>query len=37
MMAVINAYKMLVGKPDAKRPLGKPRRKLEDDIRMNLC
>jgi hypothetical protein len=25
-----NTYKILVGKPDAKRPLGRPRRRWED-------
>jgi hypothetical protein len=30
-----NAYKMLVGKPEGKRPLGRPKRRGED-IRMNL-
>jgi len=27
-----NAYKMLIGKPEGKRPLGRPRRKGEDNI-----
>jgi hypothetical protein len=27
-----NAYKILVGKPDGKRPLGIPRRRWEDNI-----
>ena len=27
---------MLVGKPEGKRPLGRPRRRWEDNIRMNL-
>ena len=31
-----NAYRVLVGKPEGKRPLGKPRRRWEDNIRMNL-
>jgi hypothetical protein len=31
-----NAYKNLVGKPEGKRPLGKPGRRWEDDIRMDL-
>jgi hypothetical protein len=30
------ACRLLVGKRDGKRPLGRPRRKLVDDIRMNL-
>jgi hypothetical protein len=29
-------YKVLVGKPVGKRPLGKPRRRWEDGIRMDL-
>jgi hypothetical protein len=29
-------YKVLVGKPEGKRPLGRPRRRLEDEIRMYL-
>jgi hypothetical protein len=29
-------YKVLVGKPEGKRPLGRPRRKWEDGIRMGL-
>jgi hypothetical protein len=29
-------YKVLVGKPKGKRPLGRPRRRLEDGIRMDL-
>jgi hypothetical protein len=29
-------YKILVGKPEGKRPLGRPRRRWEDGIRMNL-
>jgi hypothetical protein len=28
-------YKVLVGKPERKRPLGRPRRKWEDGIRMD--
>jgi hypothetical protein len=27
-----NAYKIVVGKPNGKRPLGRPRRKWEDNI-----
>jgi hypothetical protein len=30
------AYKVLVGKPEGKRPLGRPRRRWEDRIRMDL-
>jgi hypothetical protein len=29
-------YKVLVGKPDGKRPLGRPRRRWEDNIKTNL-
>jgi hypothetical protein len=29
-------YKVLVGKPEGKRPLGRPRRRWEDGIRMYL-
>jgi hypothetical protein len=31
-----NAYRILVGKPEGRRPLGKPRRRWEDNIRINL-
>ena len=29
-------HKVLVGKPEAKRPLGRPRRRWEDNIKMDL-
>jgi hypothetical protein len=29
-------YRVLVGKPEGKRPLRRPRRRWEDDIRMDL-
>jgi hypothetical protein len=29
-------YKVLVGKPERKRPIGRPRRRWEDGIRMDL-
>jgi len=29
-------YRVLVGKPEGKRPLGRPRRKWEDNIKMNI-
>ena len=29
-------YRVLVGKPEGKRPLGRPRRRLEDNIKMDL-
>ena len=31
-----SAFKMLTGKPTGKRPLGRPRRRLEEIIRMDL-
>jgi hypothetical protein len=31
-----NAYRLLVGKPEGKRPLGRPRRRWVDNIRLNL-
>jgi hypothetical protein len=31
-----NAYRLLVGKPEGKRPLGRPRRRWVDDIKMKL-
>jgi hypothetical protein len=31
-----NAYKILVGKSEGKRSLGRPRRKRENNIRMDL-
>jgi hypothetical protein len=31
-----NAYRILVGKPEGKRPLGRPRRRWVDDIKMDL-
>jgi hypothetical protein len=33
---VRKVYKVLVGRPERKRPLGKPRRRWEDGIRMDL-
>ena len=29
-------YRVLVGRPEGKRPLGRPRRRWEDNIKMNL-
>jgi hypothetical protein len=29
-------YKVLVGKPEGKRPLGRPRSRWEDEVRMDL-
>jgi hypothetical protein len=33
---VTNAYRILVGKPEGKRPLGRPRCRWEDNIKMDL-
>jgi hypothetical protein len=30
-----NAYRILVGKPEGRRPLGRPRRRWVDNIKMN--
>jgi hypothetical protein len=30
-----NVYKVLVGRPEGKRPLGRPRRRWEDNIEMD--
>ena len=30
-----NAYRVLVGKPEGKRPLGRPRRRREDNINLD--
>ena len=32
----MSAFKILTGKPTRKRPLGRPRRRWEDNIRMDL-
>jgi hypothetical protein len=31
-----NAFRILVGKPEGKRPLGRPRRRWVDNIKMDL-
>jgi hypothetical protein len=31
-----DAYRILMGKPEGKRSLGRPRRRWEDNIKMNL-
>jgi hypothetical protein len=31
-----NAYRLLVGEPEGRRPLGRPRRRLLDNIRIHL-
>jgi hypothetical protein len=32
-----NAYRLLMGKPEGRRPLGRPRRRWVDNIRMDLA
>ena len=36
MEQFINAYRILVGKPESKRPLGRSRRRWDDNIKMDL-
>jgi hypothetical protein len=36
MVVMRNTYEILVGKPEGKRPLGRPRRGWEDNIKMDL-
>jgi hypothetical protein len=36
MGEVRGAYRALVGKPEGRRPLGRPRRRWEDNIKMDL-
>jgi hypothetical protein len=31
-----NVYRLLVGKPEGKRPLGRPRRRWMDNIKMDM-
>jgi hypothetical protein len=31
-----NTYRLLVGKPEGRRPLGRPRRRRVDNLRMHL-
>jgi hypothetical protein len=31
-----NAYRILVGKPEGKRPVGRPRRRWEDNVKLDL-
>jgi hypothetical protein len=31
-----NAYRILVGNPEGKRPLGRPRRRWVNNVKMNL-
>jgi hypothetical protein len=35
-MEKMNAYRILVGKPEGKRPLERPRRRWMDNIKMDL-
>jgi hypothetical protein len=36
MMEKRNAYRILVGKPEGKRSLGRPRRRSVDNVKMDL-
>jgi hypothetical protein len=36
MRARRGIYRVLAGKPEGKRPLGRPRRKWEDNIKMDI-
>jgi hypothetical protein len=36
MRAKMNAYRVLVGKPQEERPLARPRHTLENNIKMDL-
>jgi hypothetical protein len=36
MEEVRGAYNILVGRPDGRRPLGRPRRRWEDNIKMDI-
>jgi len=36
MVEDIGVHRVLVGKPEGKRPLGRPRRRWEDNIKMDL-
>ena len=36
LMQSQGVHKVLVGKPEGKRPLGRPRRRWEDNIKMDL-
>jgi hypothetical protein len=35
-MEEMNAYRILVGKPKGKRPMGRPRRRWVDNIKMDV-
>jgi hypothetical protein len=34
--STLNLYKILIGKPEGKRPLRRPRRRWEDNVKMDL-
>jgi hypothetical protein len=36
MGQMINAYNISVGKPEGKKPLGRPRRRWKDNVRMDI-
>jgi hypothetical protein len=36
MVEVRGAYNILIGRPEGRRPLGRPRRRWEDNIKMDL-
>jgi hypothetical protein len=36
MGEIRNAYKILTGKPEGKRPVGRPRHRWEDNVKMDL-
>jgi hypothetical protein len=36
MGAIRGAYRILVGKPEGRRPLGRPRHRWEDNTKINL-
>jgi hypothetical protein len=36
MEEMSGAYNILVGRPEGRRPLGRPRRRWEDNIKMDL-
>jgi hypothetical protein len=36
MWEMRNVYRILVGKPEGKKPIGRPRRRWEDNIKMDL-
>jgi hypothetical protein len=36
MGETMNSYRILMGKPEGKRPLGRPRRSWGDNIKINL-